>query len=103
MESSIEEVERGPPREERGRTREAQGRRRKKSVEDSTVRMDVNSQRRIAITNIPVRNAEKEGTGRRPALQRSIKGVMDGMRPRYLRYNIWDQNSDFLQAFQIGP
>ena len=32
---------------------------------------------------------------RQPAPQRNINEVTDGMRPKYLRYNIWDTDSDF--------
>jgi hypothetical protein len=41
------------------------------------------------------KSAEKEDTERYPAPQRSVNMITDGMRPKYLRYNIWDQNSDF--------
>jgi hypothetical protein len=33
--------------------------------------------------------------GRRPVPQKNVSEVTDGMRPKYLRYNIWDPNSDF--------
>ena len=33
--------------------------------------------------------------GKQLAPQRSVSTVTDGMRPKYLRYNIWDPNSDF--------
>ena len=32
---------------------------------------------------------------RHPAPQKNLSEVANGMRPKYLRYNIWDPDSDF--------
>jgi hypothetical protein len=50
---------------------------------------------KIATTSMPARNVEKEGTGRCLAPPKNTNGVTDGMRPKYLRYNIWDSDTDF--------
>ena len=91
---STEEMERDHLKEEKDQMKGDQPRR-KKSVEDSTVRMDVDSQKKNVITNIPARNVEREDTENQPALRRNIREVTDGMRPKYLHYNIWDPNSEF--------
>lgn len=79
-------------REEKGQKREEP--RRKTSVGDSTVKMVAGSQKKNVTTNIPARSVEREDTERHPALPKNTSGVTDGMRPKYLRYNIWDPNSD---------
>jgi hypothetical protein len=92
-ELNTEEVVREHLREERDPTRE--DRWRKTSAEGLIVRMDVNSEMKSVNMNTPARNAEKEGMEERLAPRRKTSGVTNGMRPRYLRYNIWDPNSDF--------
>ena len=91
---STEEMERDHLKEEKDQMKGVQPRR-KKTVGDSTVRMDVDSQKKNVITNIPARNVEREDTENQPALPRNIREVTDGMRPKYLRYNIWDPSSEF--------
>ena len=93
MELSIrgKETEKAPQREkdlekERGR---------KRFAEDLMDKQDVDSLKRSAITSISARDAERVDMGNPPALQRSIRGGEYGMRLKYLRYNIWDLNSDF--------
>ena len=92
-ELNTREVERDHRREERGQLREARPRR--KPVEDSTVRMDAGSLKKNVIINIPAQTVEREGTERHLAPLKSVSEVTDGMRPKYLRYNIWDPDSDF--------
>jgi hypothetical protein len=80
-------------REERDQERE-KGRRRT-SVNVSMDKQDVVLQRTSVITDMSAKGAEKEDTVNSPVQQRSTKESMYGMRPKYLRYNIWDPNSDF--------
>ena len=93
MELSTEEVERGRQREVKDQPKEAHPRRR--LAEGSTVRMDASSQKKNASTSTPAQSVESRDTAKHPAPQRNINGVTDGMRPKYLCYNIWDPDSDF--------
>ena len=68
---------------------------RETSVDDSIVKTGVNSPKTNATTNISARDVEREDTEKCPAQQKNISEVTNGMRPRYLRYNIWDPDSDF--------
>ena len=90
---STKEVEKEGPRVEKGLTREDH--RRKISAEGLTVRTDASSHKMNVTTNTSARNAVTEDTGGHPAQQKSTSEVTYGMRPRYLRYNIWDPSSDF--------
>ena len=92
-ESSTKVVGKGHRKVVEGPTKE--GLQRKMSVGGSTVKTVVNSPKTSATTGIPARSVEKGEMGKRPAHQRGISEVTNGMRLRYLRYNIWDPDSDF--------
>lgn len=68
---------------------------RRRSAGGSTPRLDVDLPRTTASTSIRVGVAEKEGMGSPPASRRNISEAPNGMRPKYLRYNIWDPDSEF--------
>ena len=96
MELSTEEVGKEVQREEKGQTKE--GHQRKTSAEDLIARMDVDIPKRNVTTSISVGSVERQGTERHPATlptPRSTSGAAYWMRPRYLRYNIWDPSLDF--------
>ena len=63
----------------------------------STARADVASQMRSAITSTSAKVVEKLDMERTPAppTNHSELQVINGMRPKYLRYNIWDPDSEF--------
>lgn len=92
-ESSIEQEERGQQKEETGRTKETPLKR--MSAEGSMAKRDAPSQRKNATTSMSARDAEREATGSSPVPQRNTREVTNGMRPKYLRHNIWDPESDF--------
>ena len=92
-ELSIKAVEREHLEVGEGQTKEDL--QRKTSVEDLTVRMDVDSLKTNVIIGTRVKGVEKEDMGKHPAQRKSISVVTDGMRLRYLCYNIWDPASDF--------
>jgi hypothetical protein len=86
--------------EERGRQKEATAPReeslpRRTSAGDLTGKVDAGSRRRNATTSMFARVAERSDTERLPALQRNSSEVTNEIRPKYLRYNIWDPNSEF--------
>ena len=58
------------------------------SVEGSILGTDVKAQQGRAISAMPVSNADSWGMGKKTALSKCE--VSYGMRPKYLRYNIWD-------------
>ena len=93
MELSTEGMERGRRREVKGQPREAP--RRRMPAEDLMARMDVVSPKKTVSTSTSARSVVREDTEKQPVPQRSISEVTDGMRPKYLRYNIWDPDSDF--------
>jgi hypothetical protein len=77
------------------RRRVEDDRRKRMLVEDSTVKTGVASLKTNATTSMFVRNAEREDTERRLVPQKSSSMMTDGLRPRYLRHNIWGPDSDF--------
>ena len=94
MESNTEEGEEGTP--QKGETSLTKGNhRRKMSAKGSTLKVDADSQRKIATISTPVKGAERPGTERPPVQQKSISEVTNGMKPKYLCHNIWDPTSDF--------
>jgi len=68
---------------------------RKIPVKGSMVRMGVNSPKKNVTTSTYARDVEKEGMEKPIANLRAIKEVGYGMAPKYLRYNLWDPDSDF--------
>ena len=68
---------------------------RKRSVEDLMGKQGVDSLRTNAITSISAKGVERVDTENPLAPQRNIRDGEYGMRPKYLRYNIWDPDSDF--------
>ena len=92
MELSTKEVEREP---KRGATVLTEERERRRYAGDSTVRVGVASQKTNAIISMSARDVERAGMESHPAQERSISEDENGMRPRYLRYNVWDPESDF--------
>jgi hypothetical protein len=93
MELNTRETEKGHLKE--GKVKTKADSRKRKSAGGSTVRMNVDSQMKNAITDMSARSVEREVMGKLPAPRRNISEVTDGMRPRYLRYNIWDSSTDF--------
>ena len=57
------------------------------------VKVDVASRRKSASTSIYARDVGKSGTESTHASPKNSE-VMNGMRPKYLRYNIWDPSSE---------
>ena len=65
------------------------------SAGGSTVRRDANLVKKNVITNTPARDAEKTDMESPTAMWKSTKAVTNGMVPKYLRYNVWDPESNF--------
>ena len=80
---------------EEGMDWERESLQRKMSFDDLTARLAAGSLKTSVITNTFVRGVEKEDTGSRPALQKNTRDEAYGMSPKYLRYNVWDPESDF--------
>jgi hypothetical protein len=68
---------------------------RKTPAKDLTARADVDSQRKSATTSTSVKVVGRSDTERPLVLPKSNSEVTNGMRPKYLRYNIWDPDSEF--------
>ena len=69
--------------------------RRKTSVAGSMARTDAASRRKTAFTSTSAKDVGREDMENPPVQERNISEVTDGMKPKYLRYNIWDPESDF--------
>jgi hypothetical protein len=93
MELNIEEEEERVHQKE-GTVQRKESLPKKTSAEGLTARTGVDSQKRSAITNTFVKAVERSGMERVLAPPKSNSEVTNGMRPRYLRYNIWDPNSE---------
>ena len=65
------------------------------SVEGSTVRTDAVSPTKNVITNIHAKVVEKPDMGSTPVPRKNSSEIVNRMRPKYLRYNIWDPDSEF--------
>ena len=57
-------------------------------------RVGVSSQRKTATTGMSAKGVKRGDMGRCPALQKNLSEVTNGMKPRYLHYNIWDLDTD---------
>lgn len=68
---------------------------RKIYARDSITPRDVNSQKVTATINMCSEHVEKKGMASQPALLKRIKNPVHGMVPKYLRYNVWDPESNF--------
>jgi hypothetical protein len=68
---------------------------RRKFAESTTVQEDADLLKMSAITSISARDVDRQDMGSPPALGRSISEATHGMKPKYLRYIIWDPDSDF--------
>ena len=68
---------------------------RRTSVVDSMVRTDAGSWRRNAITNTYAKDVVRPGMEGPPALPTSSNEIVNGLKPKHLRYNIWDPDSEF--------
>ena len=68
---------------------------RRTSVVDSMVRTDADSRRRNAITNTYAKDVVRPGMEGPPALPTNSNEVVNGLKPKHLRYNIWDPDSEF--------
>lgn len=64
------------------------------SAEDLTSKEDVVLLKKTATTDTFAKGAEGVVTEKFPVLQKSTKERVHGMRPKYLRHNIWDPESD---------
>lgn len=93
MESGTKGIVKVHQREEKEQERENP--RRKISVGGLMVKQVVDPPRTNVTTNILVKNAEKEDMESPHALRRNIRVVTHGSKPKHLRYNIWDPDSDF--------
>ena len=90
---NIEEPERDHPKE--GKDLRKEGPQRKISVEGSTAKMGVDTQKKNVTIVTPARSVGRGIMGKHPVLQRNHSEVANGLRLKYLRYNIWDPSSDF--------
>jgi hypothetical protein len=68
---------------------------RKRLVKGSMARTDASSMRMTASTNISVKTAERAGMGSRHVVPKGVWEPGYGLAPKYLRYNIWDPQSEF--------
>lgn len=69
--------------------------RKKTSADVLTAQADVASQRTSASTSTSAKGVGRSDMGRLPALPKSSSETANGLRPKYLRYNIWDPDSEF--------
>ena len=93
MESNTGERERDTLKEGMDQTRENP--QRKRHARDSTLRVDAISWKKNFTSDTSVKDAEKPDTESPHATWKNTNEMTNGMRPKYLRYNIWDPNSDF--------
>lgn len=67
----------------------------RKSAENLTVRKGANSQRKNVTTNTCVNRVEKVDMEGPRAMPKSTREVLHSMTPKYLRYNVWDPETEF--------